>query len=190
MLAIRCKQDRSYLPDAYARINAANTPEAIQYISKIYKHFFPQETFDFSFVDGRITLLYDSEIRLTKLGHLFAFLAIILSCTGLFSLVSLMVRKRTKEIGIRKVAGASVKNIVVLISKDFVWLIVIAFTIATPLAYIAANKWLQEYANRTDIYWWIFLVAGVSAILIAMITISSQAIKAARAKPVKSLRTE
>lgn len=190
MLAIRCKQDRSYLRDAYARINAANTPEAIQYISKIYKHFFPQETFDFSFVDGRIALLYDSEIRLTKLGHLFAFLAIILSCTGLFSLVSLMVRKRTKEIGIRKVAGASVKNIVVLISKDFVWLIVIAFTIATPLAYIAANKWLQEYANRTDIYWWIFLVAGVSAILIAMITISSQAIKAARAKPVKSSRTE
>jgi len=190
MIAIRCEQKGRPLPSVYARINAQNTSESIRYISKTYKQFFPQEIFDFSFVDGRIAHLYDSEIRLTKLSNLFALLAIVLSCTGLFSLVSLMVRKRTKEIGIRKVIGASVKSIVVLIGKDFIWLIIISFIIATPVAYIAMNKWLQGYANRTDIYWWIFLLAGLAAFIVAFISISFKSIAAAKANPVESLRSE
>ncbi|MBX3255488.1 MAG: ABC transporter permease [Chitinophagaceae bacterium] len=190
LIAIRCEQKGRPLTHVYARINAQNTPESIRYISEVYKQFFPEEIFDFSFVEGRIAHLYDTEIRLTKLINLFALLAILLSCTGLFSLVSLMVRKRTKEIGIRKVIGASVNNIVVLIGKDFLWLIIISFIIATPLAYIAMTKWLQSYANRTTLYWWIFLVAGIAAFLIAFISISFKSVAAAVGNPVKALRTE
>lgn len=114
----------------------------------------------------------------------------LISLSGLFSLVSLMVRKRTKEIGIRKVMGASVKSIVLLISKDFFRLIVISLIIATPLAYIAMNKWLQGYANRTHLYWWMFLMAGLATFIIAAISIGFKSIAAARANPVKSLKTE
>lgn len=190
MLVIRCKANGKYLPDAFARINAKNTSESIRYISKTYKEFFPQEKFDFAFVDDRIAHLYDAELRLTKLSNLFAFIAITLSCMGLFSLVSLMVRKRTKEIGIRKVMGASVNNIVMIISKDFIYLLIVSFFIAIPLAYMAVNKWLQSYANRTELYWWIFVIGGMAAILIALLTVSMQTIKAAVANPVKSLRAE
>lgn len=190
VLAIRCKANGKNLRYGYARINGANTKGSIEHLSKTYNQFFPQEKFDFSFIDDRVAHLYDTEIRLTRLSNIFAFLAIALSCMGLFSLVSLMVRKRTKEIGIRKVLGASVNSIVLLIGKDFLWLIIISFIIATPLAYIAMTKWLQGYANRTTLYWWIFLIAGIAAFLIAFISISFKSVAAARVNPVKSLRTE
>ena len=190
MIAIRCKIDGAYLSNAYARINAANTKSTIASMGKIYKQFFPQERFDFHFIDEQVAHLYDSEMRLTKLSNVFAGIAIALSCMGLFSLVSLMVRKRTKEIGIRKVMGASVKSIVLLISKDFFWLIVISLIIATPLAFIAMNKWLQGYANRTGLYWWMFLIAGVATFITAAISIGFKSIAAARANPVESLKTE
>src|SRR5690606_3172714 len=118
MIAIRCKANATYLPNVYARINAANTKSTIESIGRIYKQFFPQEKFDFHFLDEQVAHLYNSEMRLTKLSNTFAGIAIILSCMGLFSLVSLMVRKRTKEIGIRKVMGAPVNRIVLLISKE------------------------------------------------------------------------
>lgn len=190
VLAIRCKPDGKNLRYAYARISGVNTKANIEHLSKIYRQFFPREKFDFSFIDDRVARLYDKEIRLTRLSNIFAFIAIALSCMGLFSLVSLMVRKRTKEIGIRKVLGASVNNIVLLIGKDFLWLIIISFIIATPLAYMAMTKWLQGYANRTTLYWWIFLVAGIAAFLIACISISFKSISAARANPVGALRSE
>ncbi|WP_156522676.1 ABC transporter permease [Arachidicoccus ginsenosidimutans] len=188
-IVIRCYSNE-YAGQAYLRINATNTNATINYISKQFKQFFPKDKFDFSFVDDRIAHLYDLEIRLTKLFNIFAFLAIIISCTGLFSLVSLMVRKRTKEIGIRKIMGASVKDIVLLISKDFIRLIIISFIIATPLAYIAMNKWLQGYANKTKIYWWIFAIAGVVAFIIAFASIGFKSVAAAKANPVDSLRDE
>lgn len=190
VLAIRCKPDGKNLRYVYARINATNTAASIAYLAKTYKQFFPREKFDFSFIDDRVAHLYDTEIRLTKLSNIFSFLAIALSCMGLFSLVSLMVRKRTKEIGIRKVLGASVSGIILLIGKDFLWLIIISFIIATPLAYMAMTKWLEGYANRTTLYWWIFLIAGAVAFLIAFISISFKSISAAKANPVNSLRTE
>ncbi len=190
LLVIKCNPHLKNMIYCYVRINAASTKATIDYISKAFKQFYPKENFDFSFVDDRIAHLYDSETRLTKLFNIFAALAIIISCTGLFSLVSLMIRKRTKEIGIRKVLGASVKDIVMLISKDFIWLIVISFVIATPVAYIAMNKWLQGYANKTKIYWWLFAIAGVVAFIIAFISIGFRSVTAARANPVDSLRNE
>ncbi|MOA11408.1 FtsX-like permease family protein [compost metagenome] len=117
-------------------------------------------------------------------------LAILISCLGLFGLASFVAEQRTKEIGVRKVLGATVFNLWRLISKDFVLLIVISFFIAAPLAYYFMTGWLQRFDYRTGISWWIFVGAGVSAIIITLITVSYQAIKAALANPVKSLRTE
>jgi len=134
--------------------------------------------------------LYDSEIRLTKLFNIFASLAILLSSTGLFSLISLVVRNRTKEVGIRKILGASVGQIFVLLSKNFLVLVFVALLIASPLAWWTMNKWLEGYAYRTSIPWWVFLITGLLAVFIAMATISYQTIRAATANPVKSLRTE
>jgi putative ABC transport system permease protein len=190
LLAVRYNAKGAYMPYTYVRISGKNTAASIDYLSKTFKQFFPKEQFNFSFVDERIAHLYDAEIRLTKLSNIFALLAIALSCTGLFSIVSLMVRKRTKEIGIRKVLGATVNSIVVMIGKEFLWLVIISFTIATPIAYTAMSKWLQGYANRTQIYWWIFLIAGFAALAVAFISVSFKAITAAKANPVKSLRSE
>lgn len=174
----------------YIRISPQNTPATLQYIQSKWKAFFPASKFDFSFVDERLQKLYDSERRLASLFTVFAVLAICIACAGLFSLVALMVQQRTKEIGIRKVLGAGITEIVKLITKDFVILITIAIFIASPLAWYAMNKWLQNFPYRIHISGWIFFIAGALAIAIALITISFQAIKAAMANPVKSLRTE
>ena len=117
-------------------------------------------------------------------------ITIFISCMGLFGLGMYTAQKRTKEIGIRKVLGASITNIATMLSRDFVVLIIIAIIIASPVAYYFSNQWLQDFVYRTNISWWIFAVAGLSAILIALLTISFQAIKAAIANPVKSLRSE
>jgi putative ABC transport system permease protein len=190
LVVIRYKPNGSYLNCVYARINAANTAATINFISKIHKQFFAQEKFDFSFVDDRMAHLYDSEIRLTKLFNIFASLAILLSSTGLLSLISLVVRNRTKEVGIRKILGASVGQIFILLSKNFLVLVFVALLIASPLAWWAMNKWLEGYAYRTSIPWWVFLITGLLAVFIAMATISYQTIRAATANPLKSLRTE
>jgi len=117
-------------------------------------------------------------------------LAIIISCLGLFGLASYSAEKRIKEVGIRKVLGASLKNIVVMLSRDFLKYVLIAILIAWPLSWIAVHRWLQDYAYRINISWWVFVMAGSLAMLIALATVSFQAIKAAIANPVKSLRTE
>ncbi|MDQ2753642.1 MAG: FtsX-like permease family protein, partial [Bacteroidota bacterium] len=115
---------------------------------------------------------------------------ILIACSGLFSLVALIVQQRTKEIGIRKVLGAGVKNIVQLLSADFVKLVLVSILIASPIAWWVMNKWLQDYESRINIEWWVFAIAGLLAIFIALATVSFQAIKAAMMNPVKSLRTE
>jgi putative ABC transport system permease protein len=120
----------------------------------------------------------------------FSILAILIACLGLFGLVTYAAEQRTKEIGIRKVLGATVSNIVAMLSKDFLKLVMIAALIAFPVAWWAMNKWLQNFAYRINISWWIFIMAGVVALLIALITVSLKAIKAAIANPVKNLRTE
>ncbi|MFT3946033.1 MAG: ABC transporter permease [Agriterribacter sp.] len=190
LIAMRYRASGSNLTDAYTRINAANTAATIAYMSRLYKKYFPQERFDFSFIDERVASLYAAESRLTRLINIFAGLAIILLCAGLFSLVSLVIRKRTKEIGIRKILGASVSGLALLIGREFLWLILLAFSAGAPLAYMAMTKWLQGYAYRTDIHWWFFPLAVVIIFFIAFISVGIKSILAARANPAEALRTE
>jgi putative ABC transport system permease protein len=134
--------------------------------------------------------MYKDEQRTGTLFNLFGVAAILISCLGLFGLATYTAQVKTKEIGIRKVLGASVASIIQLLSKEFIVLVVAAFVIATPIAWYFMSKWLRDFAYRININWWIFLVTGVLAIIIALVTVGFQAIKAAVANPVKSLRTE
>jgi putative ABC transport system permease protein len=174
----------------YVRIRPQHIKNTLEHIEITWKKFFPSVRFEYSFVDERLQKLYDAEGRLASLFTVFAILAIAIACSGLFSLVALTVQQRTKEIGIRKVLGAGIAEIVQLITKDFLLLISIAIVIASPLAWFAMNRWLESFAFRTGINWWIFLFSGLVAITIALITIIVQVISAARANPAKSLRTE
>ena len=176
--------------NTFIRINPNNIQQTLAYIEKVWKQFIPDQSFTFSFVDEKIQSLYDSEQRLAKFFGIFAALGIAIACSGLFSLVALIVQQRTKEIGIRKVLGAGIKNIVQLLSADFIKLVIISIVIASPIAWWAMNKWLQDYESRIQISWWIFIIAGIIAIVIALATVSFQAIKAAMMNPVQSLRTE
>jgi len=146
--------------------------------------------FVFNFVDKEVEKLYAEEKRLGKISAVFTSLAILISCLGLFGLVSFVAEQKKKEIGIRKVLGASVQNVIKLLTKDFMVLVGIAFIIAAPLAYFVMRNWLQDFPYRITIEWWVFLVAGGVALLITLVTVSFQAVKAAIANPVKSLRTE
>ncbi len=162
----------------------------LEKIGGIYKAVYPDEKFDYSFLDNAITNFYQTEQRMAKLMKNATGIAILLSCLGLFGLVTYTAEQRTKEIGIRKVLGATVTNIVSLLSRDFVKLVLLANLIAWPLAWWAVNQWLQDFTYRISIGWWILMAAGLSALAIALLTVSFQAIKAAMANPVKSLRTE
>jgi ABC-type antimicrobial peptide transport system permease subunit len=165
-------------------------PAVISKISAVQKEFFPKDIFEFNFLDAQIDALYKAEERLYGLFKIFSALAILISCLGLWGLVTFAAQQRIKEIGIRKVLGASVTNIITLLTKDFVVLVGIAIVIATPLTYWGIHKWLQDFEFRTNIGWTVFIIAGAGALLIAILTVSFQAIKAAIANPVKSLRTE
>jgi putative ABC transport system permease protein len=159
-------------------------------IQKTWTDFDPKHDFQFSFLDQDVAALYKSEQSQQKIFTIFSLLAIVIACIGLFGLATYSTLQRTKEIGIRKVLGADTQNIIFILSKDFLKLVLIATLIAFPVAWWAMHTWLQGFAYRIDISWWIFLLAGSIASLIAMLTISFQAIKAAVANPVKSLRTE
>jgi putative ABC transport system permease protein len=159
-------------------------------IEKMFKKYSPAYPFEYSFLDDVFAKEYRTEIVIGKLSLIFTTIAVLISCLGLFGLVAYSAVKRTKEIGVRKVLGASVSNVVVLLSKDFIKLVIIAFLIAAPVAYLIMHRWLQGFAYRIDIGWWLFVTAGLFAVIIALATISFQAIKAAVANPVKSLRTE
>ncbi len=150
----------------------------------------PNRPFSYFFLDEFFDKQYRSEERFGKLFLNFAVLAIFISCLGLLGLASYSTMQRTKEIGIRKVMGASTSNIVNLLSKDFLKLVAVSALIAVPLAWFGMHKWLEDFAYRIDLSWWVFLAAGILATLIALFTISFQAIRAAIANPVKSLRTE
>ncbi|MEJ7683120.1 MAG: FtsX-like permease family protein [Segetibacter sp.] len=169
---------------------SGNIPAALQSIANVWKERVPYRPFEYSFLDDEYNALYKTEQRTAQVFALFAGLAILLACLGLFALTAYATAQRTKEIGIRKVLGASVSNIVGMLSKDFLKLVLTAAFIAFPVAWWVMNKWLQDFAYRINISWWIFMVAGLVAVLIALITVSFQAIKAAVANPVKSLRTE
>lgn len=174
----------------YIKIAPGDITHTLQFIHDTYQKLNPYQNFELSFADERLQQLYTSETRLASLFSVFAGLAILIACMGLFSLIAFIIQQRTKEISIRKVMGASVYNIAKLLTIDFVRLVIISLLIASPIAWWAMHKWLENYAHKIIISWWMFLIAGVLAILITLITVSFQAIKAAVANPVKSLRTE
>jgi putative ABC transport system permease protein len=174
----------------YVKIAKGKAAEGIAHIKKVYASFDKNNTAEFHFLDENFNRQYAAEQRQEKLSLSFTILAFIIACLGLFGLVTFATAQRRKEIGIRKVLGASVSSVTLMLSKDFGKLVAIATIIAVPIAWFAMNKWLQEFAYRIDIQWWMFLLSGIVAILIALITVSSQAIKAALTDPVKNLRTE
>jgi len=175
---------------ALIRIERDKTQQALAELEAICKKLNPQFSFEYQFADEDYQNLYKSEQVINRLADYFSFLAIFISCLGLLGLAIFTAEQRTKEIGIRKVVGASVSSVVIMLSKEILKLITISSVIATPVAWVAMNKWLQNYVYRINISWWVFVVAGVGAMVITLLTVSVQSIKAAIANPVKSLRTE
>ncbi|UFH53063.1 ABC transporter permease [Spirosoma sp. KNUC1025] len=167
-----------------------SAPEALAKVEAIYKKYDPDNTFDFKFVDQEYARKFNEEERIGKLTSFFAVLAIFISCLGLFGLASFVMEQRTKEIGIRKVMGASVSSLWQLLSRDFVLLVIISLLIAVPAAWYFMQGWIQKYTYHTEISWWIFAASGGSALLITLLTVSYQSIKAALMNPVRSLRSE
>lgn len=172
------------------RLEAGKTKETLTEIGKVYKDINPSYAFSYQFLDEEYDKLYRSEQVVSKLSSAFAVLAIIISCLGLLGLVMFSAEQRTKEFGIRKVLGASVRNIVGLLSQDFLKLVIISFCVAAPLAGYIMHQWLQNFAYKIELSWWIFALAGVVALLIALLTIAYQAIQSATTNPVKSLKVE
>ncbi len=175
---------------AAIKLETKNISSTLQSVKTIWEQTFPNFVYEYRFLDDKIAGFYKQESQLAQLYKIFAAIAIFLSCLGLYGLASFMAVQRTKEVGIRKVLGASAGNIVYLFSKEFIMLIAIAFAIAAPIAWYYMHDWLQNYAYRIDISWWLFAAGGFIAIIIALVTISFRAIKAAFANPVNSLRSE
>jgi putative ABC transport system permease protein len=172
------------------KVNTSDIQGLVKQIEAKWKAMAPQMPFSYRFLDDAFNEMYSSEQRIGKVAMSFSLLAILIACLGLFGLATFMAEQRTKEIGIRKILGASVSNIVSMLSGDFIKLVSLSAIIAFPVSWWFMHKWLQDFAYRIDIGWWIFIVAGAVALLIALITVSFQAIKAALANPVKNLRTE
>lgn len=172
------------------KVNTQDIPGLIKQVEHKWKTMAPSLAFSYRFLDESFDNMYRSEQRMGSIAFSFSLLAILIACLGLFGLATYMAEQRIKEIGIRKVLGATVTNITTMLSKDFLILVLIATLIAFPLSWWAMNNWLQGFAYRIDIEWWVFIVSGILAIAIALITVSVQAIKASLTNPVKSLRTE
>ncbi len=175
---------------AIFRYQGAKTANVIAALERQWKQLAPDQPFSYRFLDESFAEMYQAEQRIGKIAALFALLSILISCLGLFGLASFMAEQRTKEIGIRKVLGASVAGITGLLARDFLKLVVVAIVIASPIAYWAMDQWLADFTYRIDISWWMFVLAGLAAIGIAFLTVSFQSVKAALANPIKSLRNE
>ena len=172
------------------KVQTKRLSDAMHDLETAFKRTMTSSAFDYVFLDEQLDALYRSEQRMAKVALVFAGLAIFIACLGLFALAAFAAERRTKEIGVRKVLGASVAGITGLLAKDFLKLVLIAIVIASPVAYWAMNKWLTDFAYRIDIQWWMFAVAGAVAVAVAFLTVSFQSVKAALANPVKSLRSE
>src|SRR6185369_12617791 len=165
------------------RINMAKSKDVLAMLEKNWKTYFPDYNLEYTFIDKKLQEQYKSEERFASFFFYFSILSLLIACLGLFGLTAFATQQRTKEIGIRKVLGASVNGIVTLVSKDFLRLVMIASLIAFPLSWWVMNKWLNDFAYRIHIGWWVFVVAGCIALFIALLTVSVQAIKAAIINP-------
>jgi ABC-type antimicrobial peptide transport system permease subunit len=164
--------------------------KAIAKVQNVFHDHDPSTPFDFKFVNEEYARKFMDEERIGTLATVFAALAVIISCLGIFGLASFVAEQRTKEIGVRKVLGASVMRLWAMLSREFVMLVMLSLTVAMPLAWYIMSHWLKQYTYRTEISWWIFAAAGAGALLVTLLTVSYQSIRAARANPVKSLRME
>ncbi|HEY4154846.1 MAG TPA: FtsX-like permease family protein, partial [Puia sp.] len=172
------------------KINGGKAQESLAFIQSTWKSIFPDHPFEYQFLDDHFKEVYRTDAQITQMVGILAVLAILISCLGLFGLASYSAERRIKEIGVRKVLGASIPDIVNMLSRHFIKLVIVANLIAWPLAWFSVNRWMQDYAYRIPISWWVFLLAGVVALAIALVTVSLLAAKAAMANPVDSLRTE
>jgi putative ABC transport system permease protein len=170
--------------------NSNNYSSLLDKMKTIWNRDLPGIPFEYLFMDEVVQKQYEAEVTLGNIINSFTLMAILISCLGLFGLASFSAEQRSKEIGIRKVLGASISGIVRLLSKDFLKLVIVSFIIAAPIAWWTMHTWLQGFSYRVPISWWMFAIAGFIAVFIAMITVSSQAIKAAIVNPTKSLKTE
>jgi putative ABC transport system permease protein len=189
-MIISCNGHEDFQMTLFAKITPGNIPKAMSAIAATWKQLIPDAPFKYQFMDQAFDNLYKNDLKISELVLLFSCISIVISALGLFGLATFVAEQKTKEIGIRKVMGASVTQITVMLSKDFVTLVLIAIAIASPIAYWAMSRWLQNFAYKINLSWWIFVSAGILAVLVAVTTISGQAIRAALANPVKSLRTE
>jgi putative ABC transport system permease protein len=183
-------RDSTFFNALSVKLNGSDTQAALARVKSVWEKFQPEFPFDYQFLDDRFARLYEAEQRQGRVFIGFAALAILVACLGLFGLASFVMRQRVKEIGIRKVLGATTSGIVGLLSKDFLKLVIVALVIAAPVAWWVMEKWLQDFAYRIDIAWWVFALAGVAALGVAFLTVSFQSVKAALANPVESLRSE
>jgi putative ABC transport system permease protein len=186
-LVLNLQQDNSGIA---VRISAHDIPGLLNEIKIRWNAMVSSQPFSYTFLDEEFNKQYNADQRTGKILLVFSILAILIACLGLFGLVTFAAEQRVKEIGIRKVLGARITDIFGMLSKDFVKLLVLSICIASPIAWWAMNKWLQDFAYRISIGWWMFVSVGLICLLIALVTISFQAIKAAVANPVKSLRSE
>ncbi len=182
--------DQSYYNNITIKVSGNNIAGTLSYLEKTWKTILPLTPYQFSFLDDNFNKLYEAEQKQGTLYVFFACIAIFIACLGLFGLSSFAITQRIKEIGVRKVLGANVRTIVTLLSTDFLKLVIIAALLAFPIAWISMNNWLKDFAFRVSIEWWVFIVAGLLASVIAVLTVSIHAVKAANANPVNSLRSE
>lgn len=184
------QNDPGYFNSMVVSVGSSNYKSLLEKMSVVWHKDFPEVPFEYTFLDTEVQKQYETEIMLSQIINSFTMVAIVISCLGLFGLAAFSAEQRSKEIGIRKVLGASVTGIVQLLSTDFLKLVIIAFVIATPLAWWGMSKWLQDFEYRVTISWWMFALAGILAVVVALFTVSFQAIKAALMNPVKSLKAE
>lgn len=179
-----------YFSSVSVKIKGGRTDEAIAFIQSAWRELFPERPLEYQFLDDHFAEVYRADTQVSRIVSVLAGLAIFISCLGLFGLASYAAEKRVKEIGIRKVMGASVNSIVALLSRHFIRLVLLANLLAWPLAWLVMRRWLQDYAYRISLSWWVFMVAGVAALAIALVTVSILAVKAAMSNPVNALRSE
>jgi putative ABC transport system permease protein len=176
--------------EAQIRMDMKDVHLTLDYIERLWNEYYPEYVFEYEFLDDFLKGLYASESKMLTMIRMVSLLAILIGCLGLFGLVSFMVLQRTKEIGVRKVLGATVMSIFFMISRDFLKWVVVANLFAWPIAYYFMNRWLQNFAYRVNLSVWIFILSGLAALVIALLTVSYQTIKAATANPSESLKYE
>jgi putative ABC transport system permease protein len=182
--------DPRMVNNLFVKIESTGTKATLSQLQDVWKERVPHRPFEYRFLDEDYDNLYKAEQRTAGVFATFSTIAIVLACLGLFALTAFAMVQRTKEIGIRKILGATVGNILTLVSRDFIKLILIAFCIAVPVAWFALTKWLDNFVYKTSLYWWVFALAGLAILVIGFVTVSLQALKTAVTNPVKNLRTE